>query len=320
MIRVTKVLTPLMLLLLVACGGEQGGEQERFAPVVVYAAYDDDKYLAELFADFTKQTGIPVTLRQGEPGRLVDDVIANRGAPPADVLLTTSAADAWHAADEGALRPIGAANLDDVAEYLRDPDRLWTATRMSAIVIAERANADLASPANYADLGKPDYSGLLCLSSSFLATNRSLVAMLISELGTKPAERVVRGWVRNLALPVFETEAELSAAVDAGTCDYAILSSSRLAGARKLPEPAYVEIEGIGIARHARYPESAERLIDWMLSEDVQRRHAAATNASPVLTKLINPTLAGTISTRNVGMAGWHDNDAVLLAERAGYR
>lgn len=319
MTRATKVLAPLVLLL-VACGGEPEGERERFAPVVVYAASEDLEYLAELFEDFTKQTRIPVTLRKGEPGQLVDDVIANRGAPPADLLLTTSAADAWRAADEGALRPIRAANLDDVAAHLRDPDGLWTATRMSAIVIAAAANADEAAPTNYADLARPDYGGRLCLSSSSLAANRSLIAMLISELGTKPAERVVRGWVRNLALPVYKTEAELQAAVDAGTCDYAILSSSLFAGARNMPLPAYVEIEGIGIARHARYPESAQRLIDWMLSEDVQRRHAAATGASPVLTKLIDSTLAETVSTRNVGMAGWHDNDAVLLAERAGYR
>ncbi len=319
MIRATKVLAPLMLLL-VACGGEPESEQERFAPVVVYAAYENDEYLAELFEDFTKQTGIPVTLRKGEPGQLVDDVIANRGAPPADILLTTSAADAWRAADEGALRPIGAANLAGVAAYLRDPDGLWTATRMSAIVISGAAKTDEAAPTTYADLAKPDYSGRLCLSSSSLAANRSLIAMLISELGTKPAERIVRGWVRNLALPVYETEAELQAAVDAGTCDYAILSSSLFTGARKLPLPAYVVIEGIGIARHARYPESAEKLIDWMLSEDVQRRHAAAMKAFPVLTKLIDSTLAETVSTRNVGMAGWHDNDAALLAERAGYR
>ena len=320
MMSAKRLLIPLMVLLLAACGGEPAGEPERLAPVVVYAAYDDEEYLARLFEDFTKQTKIPVTLRLGEAGQLVDDVIANRGSPPADLLLTTSAADAWRAADEGALRPIGAGNLANVAEFLRDPDRLWTATRMSVIVVAEGANPGEVPPTTYADLGKPAYSGRLCLSSSSLAANRSLVAMLISELGTKPAERVVRGWVRNLALPVFETEAALSAAVEAGTCDYAILSSSLVTGASTLPKPAYVDIEGIGIARHARYPESAVKLIDWMLSEDVQLRHAHAMKASPVLTNLVDSPFAETISTRNAGMAGWHDNDAVLLAERAGYR
>lgn len=318
--KTMRLLTPVVMLFLAACGGEPAEEQERFAPVVVYASYDDEEYLASLFNDFTKQTRIPVTLRLGEAQQLVDDVIANRGSPPADVLLTTSAAEAWRAADEGALRPIGAENLANVADILRDPDGLWAATRMSVTVIADGPRPAQETPATYADLGKPVYSGSLCLASSSLPVNRSLVAMLISELGTKPAERVVRGWIRNLAVPVFETEAELAAAVEAGTCGYAILSSPLVVGNWILPKPAYVDIEGVGIARHARYPQSAEKLIDWLLSEDVQDHHARAMKAYPAVTNLIHSPLAEEISTRNVGLAGWHDNDAALLAERAGYR
>jgi len=318
--KATIILTTAISLLLAACGGEPAGEQERIAPVVVYAAYDDEDYLAGLFEDFTKQTRIPVTLRLGEAQELVDDVIANRGAPPADVLLTSSAAGIWRAADEGALRPIAADSLADVAGFLRDPDRLWTATRMGAIVVASAAESGQEPPATYADLGKPLYSGRLCLSSSSLPVNRSLVSMLIAELGTKPAERVVRAWIRNLAEPVFETEAELTVAVEAGTCDYAILSSPLAAGTWSLPNPAYVHVEGIGVARHARYPESAANLIDWMLSADVQVRHARAMKALPVVTNIPDMPLPGEISGESVGFAGWHDNDAVLLAERAGYR
>ena len=289
MIRTSRILTPVILLVLAACGGDPASEQERFAPVVVYAAYDNAEYLEGLFADFTRQTRIPVTLRLGESGQLVDDVIANRGAPPADVLLASNAADAWRAADEGALRPIADGNLGDVAEFLRDPDRLWTATRMAAIVIARSPQAVQEPPNTYADLAKP-------------------------------AERVVRGWVRNLAMPVFDTEAELSVAVESGRCDYAILSSSLAAGAWTLPNAAYVHIEGAGIARHARYPESAQKLVDWLLSADVQDRHAQAMKAYPTTTNLIDAALLEVISRKSVGFAGWHDNDAVLLAERAGYR
>ena len=320
MIRTSKILTPVILLVLAACGGDPASEQERFAPVVVYAAYDNGEYLEGLFADFTQQTKIPVTLRLGESGQLVDDIIANRGAPPADVLLASNVADAWRAADEGALRPIAVDNLDDVAEFLRDPDGLWAATRMAAIVIARSPQAAEEPPNTYADLAKPIYANSVCLSSSSLHVNRSLIAMLISEIGNRPAERVVRGWVRNLAMPVFETEAELSVAVESGRCDYAILPSSLAAGAWTLPNPAYVQIEGAGIARHARYPESAQQLVDWLLSADVQDRHAQAMKAYPTTTNLIDAALLEVTSRKSVGFAGWHDNDAVLLAERAGYR
>ena len=320
MIRTSKILVPVIALLLAACSGDPASEQQRFAPVVVYAAYENGEYLEGLFEDFTAQTKIPVTLRLGESGQLVDDIIANRGAPPADVLLASNVADAWRAADEGALRPIAVDNLGDVAEFLRDPDRLWAATRMAAIVIASSPQVTQEPPNTYSDLAKPAYANRVCLSSSSLPVNRSLIAMLISEMGVRPAERVVRGWVRNLAAPVFGTEAELSVAVESGRCDYAILPSTMAAGAWTLPNPAYVHIEGAGIARHARYPDSAQKLVEWMLSVDVQDRHAQAMKAYPALTNLIDAALLDGISRKSVGFAGWHDNDAVLLAERAGYR
>ncbi len=306
------------LLLLAAC--ERQTATPRYEPVVVYAAYEDSDYLPALFEAFTRETGIPVTVRAGSAAQLTDDVIANRGSPPADVLLTRTVADAWRAADEGALRPITAANMADVAGFLRDPDGLWTAARMSLIMIAVGEGAALEPPMTYAALGQPLYKGSLCLASSSLPVNRALVAMLIADLGPKPAERVVRGWVRNLALPVFETEEALVEALDAGTCSYGIVSSPLIAGERILPEPAYVDVEGIGIARHARYPESAQKLVDWLLSADVQRRHAHDTRAHPAIAHLPDAPIAGNISRKNVGIAGWQDADALLLAERAGYR
>lgn len=309
----------LAIVLVTACDSEPEAPQVRYEPVVVYAAYDDEEYLPTLFADFTAESRIPVTVRYGAAKQLVDEVIANRGSPPADVLLTTNTADVWRAADEGGLRPIAAANMPDVAANLRDPDNLWTALSLSVIAIAKGPDAKQAPPATYSELAKPTYSGSLCLSSSSLPVNRALIAMLISEFGLKPAERIVRGWVRNLAVPVFRTEDALVEALEAGTCDYAIVSDSTASG-RIQPDTIYVDIEGIGIARHARYPDSAKKLVNWLLSADVQVRHATATNTHPVLANLPDSPLPGKISRKNVGLAGWQDNDAVLLAERAGYR
>ncbi len=308
-----------LLLLVVAC--EQDVEKPRYETVVVYADYDDQDYLARLFEAFRRETGIPVTVRSGDAGQLTDDVIANRGAPPADVLLTASVTDAWRAADEGALRPIGAANLADVAEFLRDPDDLWAAVRMSVMMIAVGEGVTVEEPPlSYAALGDPFYKGRICLSSSSLPANRALIAMLIADLGPKPAERLVRGWVRNLALPVFDTQKALVEALAAGTCTYGIVPSPLIEGGRILPEPAYVDIEGVGIARHARQADSAQRLVNWLLSAEVQWQHAHDTRAHSSLANQPDEPIAANISRKNVGIAGWQDADAVLLAERAGYR
>lgn len=305
-------------------------ESERPEPVVVYASYADETYLADLFSSFTDNTGIPVTARYGEPAQLLGDVIADRGSPPADVLLTRNVTDISRAAEKGALRPIAAPNKSSIPEYLRDSDGLWVATGLRVAVILYGQDSTGDGPQTYADLAKPEFRDRVCLSSSTLSVNRSLIGMLISELGVRPTEVMVRGWVRNLVVPPFETEAALFGAVDGGVCEYGIISSSTAVlststavdgtGEFVVPEPAYFDIEGIGIARHARYPDAAQMLVDWMLSVEAQRKHSPGVQQYSARGDLLSEEITMRVSQKNVGLAGWHDDDAALLAERAGYR
>ena len=291
-------LTILAISILVACESRMPSP-----PVVVYATGEDDTFLPTWLAEFTDETGIPVTVNYADSSANTDAVIANINSPPADVLLTNNVADIWRAADEGALRPIQSANLSSIPEYLRDPDGHWAALEVRYAAIGLAPGLAVASPANYADLADPKLHGQICLSSSALAVNRSLIAMLIQDLGVRPAERVVRGWLRNLAFSPFPTEAELRAAIESGSCNYGIFSMSPDIQIREKAEDRqyYVDIDGIGVARHAQNPESAHVLVDWMLKEKAIKNLAWSNG-------------------KNVGIAGWRDEEARLLAERAGYQ
>lgn len=270
-------------------------------PVVVYAHGDEASGLEGRFAEFTDDTGIPVTLRYGDSVTLTNNVIGNQGSPPADVLLTSNVADIWRAADQGALRPIQSAALDGVPEYAKDPDGYWITfdTYQAAIGRAKNING---GAGGYAGLANPNLKGQVCLSSSAIPINRAVIADLISELGAKEAERVVRGWVRNLALPPFQTEGTLIAALQSGTCGYGIFSSTYPSEGieRSGPRPLSYNIEGLGVARHARYPESAQMLVGWLIKQQTRPMHDH--------------------TSRNIGVVGFLDEDVRLLAERAGYR
>lgn len=284
---------------LIACDAISNTPRQE--PVVVYVAHADEASLSELFAAFTDETAIPVTVRHGDATALVEDVIANRGSPPADVLLTTNVADIWRAADRGALRPIERGILDVVPDILKDPDELWFARNVRRAVIAAGKQRSETSPNNYAELADPLFRGNVCLVSSSLPLMRSLIAMLITEMGNRPAEILVRGWMQNLALPPFDSEEELLMAIRSGTCGLGILSHLQANGVvTSTPRSAYFDIDGVGIARHARYPDSAQLLVSWMVSQ-----------------KRWKPP-AGVVE-RRIGIAGWRDEDAQLLAERAGY-
>lgn len=297
-------------------------------PVVVYASYEDENYLPSLFAAFTRETGIPVTVRHRPEEQIVSEVIEKRGSPPADVLLTRSVHGIWQAADEGALRPLQSDTMTGIVPgWLRDPDGYWMAAGFDTIDVVCNAESqrDCDSVGSYEDLAEPEFSERLCVSISALAVNRVLIAGLIADHGAHPAETLVRGLVANLALPPYETERALLQAVEAGTCPLAVVSSlafhefGKPTVAATWPRPGYFDVVAAGVGRHARSPDAARSLIEWLLGEQAQTAQFDATGLRPV-----NPgVLAGSTGLpapagkNNATLFGLYHAEAVKLAERA---
>jgi iron(III) transport system substrate-binding protein len=292
-------------------------------PVVVYASYEDESYLPDFFNAFTESTGIRVVVRHTNSA--VDEVIADHGSPPADVLLTREAVGVWRAADEGALRPLGPGDREKRSpEWSRDPDGYWAAISLRpSLLVYDSRVADLEVPASYEELADERFRGQLCLSSSSATTNRTVIAMLINEMGERPAEIVVRGWLRNLAMSVFSTDDELLQAIESAQCTMGIVASdsySALARDSDYVRSAdfvqlYANIEGVGIARHSRNPEAALELIDWMLSDVAQARHSAGR----LTVSVTDSAGQQSISRENISAVAAHNEGASKLAERAGY-
>jgi iron(III) transport system substrate-binding protein len=298
---VRSVAAALVIVWLAGCGGKPAPGH-----IVVYAYADTrEQRIEELFAEFTAETGVLVTARFGASAELTDAVIAKQDSPRADVLLTAGAADIWRAADTGALRPLDDAMLQIVPVPLRDPDGYWIAAtaHMPFIIASESASPlRLDSPD---DLGRQDFTGRLCLSSSSLPGNRALLAALIELSDIRTAERMIRRWVRNLAVPPLATEAQLVDAVRSGKCQVGVTTmSGRIEPLSPFwpgSGPRSLHIDGIGVARHATDPDAAQRFVAWIAAQ-----RGIATNPSDEFV--------------HAGVAGRRDEEARLLAERAGYR
>jgi iron(III) transport system substrate-binding protein len=266
--------------------------------LIVYASEDDPANLLPMFTQFTAATGIPIDAQWGDSGSNANAVIAKQGAS-ADVLISSAIADIVRAADKGALRPISSESLAGVRRELKDPDSLWVSLSLRSTVIAFSPDSDELISDDYEELGLASNLGRLCLSSIKNSVNQSLIAWLIDEHGLKPAERVVRGWVRNLALPPFATEKELLAALLSGACQKGILSApANSVGLRvSASAPEYFEVTAMGVGRHAHNPDRAQRLIDWLI-------------VNKALEEFAGP------SGKNVDIAGRRNEEALLLAER----
>lgn len=275
----------------------------------MYASYADKSYLPALFDAYTKETGTIVIVRNGDAENIVDDVIRNDISPPADVLITPSVRGVHSAAEEGALRPLSAGLAESrVPAQLRDADNFWTAlTYRGTAIVGDPEASDLES------LADPGYRGRLCLSSSSIPSNRVALAVLIDKYGVRDAELLVRGWVANLARQPFDTEEKMLSAIAKADCEVGIASvtAAKRHGISFVELPGYADVEAAGVARHARNPEGAQTLIEWLLSDRVQVRHAESTFSTAASSGFPGP--------RNVSIVAWHYGEAVKLAERARY-
>lgn len=322
----TRVVSGLLasLLFVAACGSEdQPALKDRPEPLVVYASYENTEYLPEFFRAFTDETGVYVTVRHQPAPANVANMIDGRNPRPADVFVAARAADAWRVAENSGLRPLLPESYEGaVPASLRDADGYWAAWSISEphVVFANDAAAVSAAEA-WQSIAGDAYDDALCISSSSNLRNRSLVAHLVRELGKRDGEILVRGWLRNLALPPLESGLDVLEAIDAGICEAGIVFSEAVSQHRATnpddakryvtPVPVYADAEVVGVARHARQPELAQQLVAWMLLPEQQQRHARDTGRLPAQ--------AGQ-HAEPVGASLWHDEEARLLIERVLYR
>lgn len=294
----------------------------------------------QVFADFTRDTGIRITFFEGNNNEVFER-LRNEGArTKADVLLTVDAGNLWNAARAGLLQPIQSATLDaNVPAHLRDPEGRWFGIAVRARTIMYHTGrvkpADLST---YEALADPKWKGRLCLRSSSAIYNQSLMASLIKEYGAERTEKMVRGWVGNLAATLNNDTAVLQA-IAAGQCDVGLTNTYYLARiAAKDPNfpvkpfwadqqanGVHVNISGAGVTAHTTKRAQAIRLIEYLTRPEVQARLANASfeyPANPSVKPLSLLASWGTFTPQRSGVtaAGQYQADAVKLADRAGYR
>ena len=296
------------------------------AEVVVYTAR---KYqlVEDLFAQYSKMTGTQVRAVTDDAGPLIQRLRTEGADTPADLLITVDAGDLWFAADQGLLAPLESATLmATIPANLRDPGNRWFGLAARARIIAHSTTAYAperfaAEVKGYADLAAPAWKGKLCLRSSKHVYNRSLVAALIARHGEAEAERIVRGWVANLATEPFSSDTLLIEAIIAGQCAVGIVNHYYLGRmvAEKGPVPvairwpdqdgagAHINISGAGLTAHAKHREAAVKLLEWLSTPEVQARFAGANQEYPA-----NPQAQASEVVRGFGS---FKQDPIAVAE-----
>ncbi|MFZ8886702.1 MAG: extracellular solute-binding protein [Steroidobacteraceae bacterium] len=309
-------------------------------PLVVYSARNE-QLIKPLFDRYTRETGIEVRFTTADAAVLIERIAAEGRNSPADILMTVDAGELWRATERGLLRPLQSRVLaDNIPAHLRDPEGRWFGLSMRARTLAyDPRKVDADSLSTYEALAEPRWKGKLCLRTSKKVYNQSLVAMLIAQQGEARTEQVVRGWITNLAAPVFANDTQLLEAIAAGQCEVGIVNTYYLGRILKdrpeFPVKLYwanqgsggvhVNISGAGVVTTSRQPAAAQRFLEWLSAGEAQRFFAAVNAEYPANPAVgLDPLVAGwgtfESSQINLGKAGTLQPQAVRLMDRAGYR
>ncbi|MBF0214753.1 MAG: extracellular solute-binding protein, partial [Magnetococcales bacterium] len=301
--------------------------------LVIYSARKEH-LLKPLLDAYRQKTGVVTRYLTDSEGPLLARLQAEGSATPADLLITVDAGNLWHAAEQGVLAPFDSEILKaNIPEALRDPNLHWfgLSVRARTIVYAtERVKP--AELSTYEDLAAAKWKGRLCLRSSEKIYNQSLVAMLIARLGPEATETIVRGWVANLAVPVFSNDTKLMEAMAAGKCDVGIVNTYYF-GALQKEKPTlpvglfwanrestgtHINVSGAGVTKHAKHPEAARKLLEWLSTPEAQSLFAELNlefPANPAVKPDATVASWGTFKGEalNVSLAGKFQADAVRL-------
>ena len=308
--------------------------------LVVYSARNE-QLIKPLFDLYSKETGVDVKFTTADAAVLVTRLAAEGRNSPADILMTVDAGELWNAAERGLLKPLRSPVLDkNVPQHLRDPKGRWYGFSQRARTIAYNPRkVDPKTLSTYEALAGPAWKGRLCLRTSKKVYNQSLVAMMIKTLGEAQTERVVRGWVANLATDVFANDTALLEAIAAGQCDVGIVNSyyfgrivrdrpdfnAKLFWANQGAGGVHVNISGAGVVATSRNAAAAQRFLEWLSEGKAQEFFAASNMEYPTNPRVAKDPLVASWGTFqpsliNVVEAGRLQPAAVKLMDRAGYR
>ncbi len=340
-----RSLLVLGLVVLLAACGEGPSSQNSDEGLVVYTARKEH-LIKPLFDRFTAQTGIPIRYVTDAAGPLLARLEAEGERSRADLLITVDAGNLWQAAQAGVLQPIQSDILaTNIPAALRDADNQWFGLSIRArTIIHSTERVQPGELSTYEALADEAWAGRLCLRTSKKVYNQSLVATMIAARGEEATQRIVEGWVNNLAVPPFSNDNKVVEAIAAGQCDVGIVNTYYLArmvaddptlpvtmfwpnqqGEGADGRGVHLNISGVGITKASKHVAQARQLIEWLSGTDAQLQLALLNQEYPVNPQVNLPQPLqrwGDFKGDDIPIAeaGRLQGDAIRLMDRAGYR
>ena len=239
-----------------------------------------------LFDAFTKETGIALDVRYGDTTALANTILEEGDNSPADLFFAQDAGALGALRDAKRLTTLPAAIVSSVDKRFAAPDATWVGTSGRARVVVYNTDKlkpeDL--PASIEGFTDPAWKGRI----GWPPSNASFQAF-VSAMRLAKGDEATAAWLRGIVANeprVYPKNGPAVKGVAAGEVDVAFVNHYYLyiqkkeAGAAPFPAANYyppgdlggmMNVAGVGILTTSKKAPSAERLVQFLLSETAQK-------------------------------------------------
>ncbi|CAM8404757.1 iron ABC transporter substrate-binding protein [Enterobacter asburiae] len=252
--------------------------------IVVYNAQHEN--LVKSWVDgFTKETGIKVTLRNGDDSELGNQLVQEGSASPADVFLTENSPSMVLVDNANLFAPLDAETLKQVPAEYRPAHGRWIgiAARSTVFVYNPEKLNEQQLPESLMDLAKPEWKGRWAASPSG-ADFQAIVSAMLALKGEKATLEWLKAMKANFV--AYKGNSTVMKAVNAGQIDggviyhyYRFVDQSKTGENSKNTQlyyfkhqdpGAFVSLSGGGVLASSKHKAQAQAFIKYITGKEGQ--------------------------------------------------
>lgn len=275
---------------LAACTQGGGGK------LVVYSGRNEN-LVRPILERFAKDTGIDISIRNGDTAELAATLLEEGDDTRADVFFSQDAGALAALAGAGRLASLPTGLLDDVDARFRDPDGRWVGVTGRARVIAYNTRVPAAElPESVFELTDAKWRGRI----GFPPANASFIAF-VSALTEQVGRDRTKAWLEGLKANgakrydnnLVTLEAVADGEIDLGLVNHYYLYNefkqrpgspvaNHYPGQKPGGEGTFVNVSGLAIMKGTDKSADARRLVEYLLGQEAQEYFRTETAEYPL--------------------------------------
>ena len=305
------IIVILVVSFMVALGGCQKNGAEG---VVVYTSHDQI-YSEPVLKGFEEESGIRVRavydVEATKTTGIVNRLIAEKQNPRCDVFWNNEIGRTIILKRKGLLSPYRSPSAEDIPERFKDHEGYWTgfAARARVIIYNKELVRPDEIPSSIFDLSKAPWQGQFTIANPLFGTTATHAAALFAYLGDERAKKYFTDLKLNKVIIAqgnsVVKDQVATGEIKAGLTDTDDVNMALLAG--KPVGMVYPDQEGMGallipntvcLIAGSPNPEGGKKLIDYLLSREVESRLSFSESAQvPLRTDIKKPDRVPSLSS-----------------------